>query len=219
MMFGVPSKAGTYTVTFTATRGRERQIASITLNVEALPTWARGSFSGLVRMNTAGTYTYGAASMIVADNGRISGKISVGGTSYTFAAPSIADYIRATKAGESDAVRIEATAKAGREVRNIQLLILELSAPRSSRLVNAAAYADDDEMSLLLYRNIWGDKVTNSSAKSIVANFTGIYTVRIEGDDGGGEASDSDAYGSGYLSLMIDAKTVFNVNVKATGAR
>lgn len=43
---GIPKKAGCYTVTVTAKRGKETQVATITFNVEALPSWVVGKFYG-----------------------------------------------------------------------------------------------------------------------------------------------------------------------------
>ena len=51
---GVPTaKPGSYTVTFTASKkGEANQVATITLNVEALPAWAVGTFDGTVERGT-----------------------------------------------------------------------------------------------------------------------------------------------------------------------
>lgn len=74
---GVPTKAGVFTVTFTASKkGEANKIATITLATEALPAWAQGTFAGYVK-----TYggepdcedAYGSATMTVAANGKVSG--------------------------------------------------------------------------------------------------------------------------------------------------
>ena len=77
---GVPTaKAGSYTVTFTASKkGEPNQIATITLNVEALPTWAVGTFEGSVIVVGAfgdRALPCGLVAMTVAANGKISGKV------------------------------------------------------------------------------------------------------------------------------------------------
>ena len=77
---GVPTaKAGAYTVTFTASKkGEANQIATITLNVEALPTWTVGTFEGSVIASGAlgdSALPCGLVSMTVAANGKISGKV------------------------------------------------------------------------------------------------------------------------------------------------
>ena len=77
---GVPTaKAGSYTVTFTASKkGEPNQVATITLNVEALPTWAVGTFDGSVIVGGAPgdrALPCGLVAMTVAANGKISGKV------------------------------------------------------------------------------------------------------------------------------------------------
>lgn len=50
LITGVPTKAGTNTVTFTTTKkDKVSQVATITLATAALPAWAQGTFSGFVR--------------------------------------------------------------------------------------------------------------------------------------------------------------------------
>ena len=49
VLAGLAKKAGDYTVTFTATKGKDKQVSTITLHVEALPDWTVGTFVGLVR--------------------------------------------------------------------------------------------------------------------------------------------------------------------------
>lgn len=49
VLAGLAKKAGDYTVTFTATKGKDKQVSTITLHVEALPDWAVGTFVGMVR--------------------------------------------------------------------------------------------------------------------------------------------------------------------------
>jgi hypothetical protein len=87
---GIPTKAVTNTVTFTATNGKEKEVATITVSVAALPAWANGTYDGAY-------YTYdgdetnamGAVSLTVSAAGKVSGKILTGGKTYSFAAASI----------------------------------------------------------------------------------------------------------------------------------
>ncbi len=81
-------------MTFTATKGKEKQTATITLNVEAMPSWAEGIFTGWVDLghwNAEGqNWSYngdrGFATITVGANGKTSGKVSLNGTNYTFSA-------------------------------------------------------------------------------------------------------------------------------------
>ena len=117
-VYGVPTaKAGAYTVTFTASKkGAKSQTATITLNVEALPEWAVGTFDGVVYSSTGGSSVQGddgggrgatalpvdadgragsllpAASgtvaLTIAANGKISGKMLKDGLTWTLSAAS-----------------------------------------------------------------------------------------------------------------------------------
>ena len=100
-IYGVPTaKAGAYTVTFTASKkGEKNQVATITLNVEALPAWAVGTFNG--------GGDYGQVSLTVAKTGKLSGKYLSDGLTWSLAANSFdsidesGDVYRATLIGKS----------------------------------------------------------------------------------------------------------------------
>ena len=90
---GVPTKAATNTVTFTATKGTEKQIATITVGVAALPAWANGTYDGAYFTFEAGeTNAVGSMSLTVSTAGKVSGKILTGGQSYSFSAASLESY-------------------------------------------------------------------------------------------------------------------------------
>ena len=80
---GVPTaKAGSYTVTFTASKkGEANQVATITLNIEALPDWVVGTFNGKnVARGLHGTWTCPMQfTVTVSANGKISMKGSAPG--------------------------------------------------------------------------------------------------------------------------------------------
>ena len=81
---GAPSKSGTNTVTFTATRGSEKQVATITLCIAALPTWAIGTYDGAYMSD--GETAAGQMTATVSATGKIVGKILSGGKAYSFSA-------------------------------------------------------------------------------------------------------------------------------------
>ena len=95
---GVPTKAGVYTVTLTAkAAGEPVETATITVSVEALPEWARGTFNGRFEGDGAGgVYQPGTLTATISANGALSGKITIlaGGTTkktYSFKAASISE--------------------------------------------------------------------------------------------------------------------------------
>ena len=197
---GVPTKAGTFTVTFTASKkGEKNQVATITLVTKALPEWAVGTFSGFVE-HSAGPESgsdFGSITMTVAANGKVSGKIALVGTNYTFSA---ASYARVTDDG---CFVVDAEAKAGKVVRPLRLLVLSCCAPESSpSLLNARAVGSLDSplaSEILMCRGMWKDKATAAVAKTEIAKWKGVYTLSMA--DGG------------YLSLTVGK----DGNVKASG--
>ena len=205
---GVATKAGTYTVTFTATRGKEKEVATITLNVEALPTWATGTFAGNVTGTRDARPYHGSATMTVAANGKVSGKIALEGTNWTFSAASFSrvESDPSSEVGSPKSYFIEAVAKAGKATRDLVLEVAACDGGHAGRvtLPNGVAEGAFGEGEVKMWRNMWKDKSTAAEAKAEIARFEGVYTVSI---------ADGADYGSGYLSLTVGK----NGDVKATG--
>jgi len=89
---GVPTKAGVYTVTFTASKkGEKNQISTITLEIEGLADWAVGTFTGAV-FDEGDNVVGHVQSITVSSAGKISGKIIDGGMTWTVAASSFDQY-------------------------------------------------------------------------------------------------------------------------------
>ena len=213
-IYGVPTKAGTYTVTFTATKGKEKQVATITLNVEELPLWAQGTFTGYVAGTRDACPCRGFASMTIAANGKISGKIALDGTNWTFSAASFScvEYVERVEGGVATNFVVEAVAKAGKVEREVVLAVSghagRVTLPGGgfieTALPNAVAEGTFGEGEVKMWRGMWKDKATAAEATAAIEKFIGVYTVSI--------ANGAD-YGSGYLSLAVGK----DGNVKATG--
>ena len=121
---GVPTaKPDSYTVTFTASKkGEANQVATITLNVEALPAWVVGTFDGCVgsypsglaaTSPASGEELSGAVTMTVAANGKISGKLLEGGQTWTLSA---AAFDRVEDVEGSAVFYATVVGKAGKEI-------------------------------------------------------------------------------------------------------
>ncbi len=86
MVVGVPVKPGTYTVTFTAAKGKEKQTATITLNVFTLPGGVAGTFSGFLHRSAAQGGYAGTFNLVSTDIGKLTAKITTAGGAYSFSA-------------------------------------------------------------------------------------------------------------------------------------
>lgn len=82
---GVPTKPGAYTVTFTAKKGKETEIATITLNIAALPAVAYGSFNGFLTFGDDGAFNkVGSLQLTVTEVGKMSAKIVTAAGTFSF---------------------------------------------------------------------------------------------------------------------------------------
>ncbi len=196
---GIPTKAGDFTVTFTASKkGEKSQIATITLVTAALPAWAQGTFSGYVKAYDGEPGygdRYGSATMTVSSNGKVSGKITLDGTNWTFSATSFSrvELVERVEGGVVTNFAVEAEAKAGKATMPVKLAARSASGPyQGATLVNGTVDGTFGEMEVQMWRNVWKDKETAAEAKAEIAKWEGTYTIST--DDGG------------YLSLKIGAK-------------
>ncbi len=185
---GVPTRAGTFDKVTLSVKGGAFQ--SFTMIVEPLPAWAQGTFNGYVQGG-------GLASMTVSAAGKVSGKISLAGTNYTF---SSASYSRSDADGST--FWVKAQAKSGRTVQPLELSV--------SRPILAAVWAgfpvpgdlsvaesadgwlrggQGSGPALFMWRDVWKD------AAETLSLFTGYYTATLPGNE---------AVGSGYLTLTVD---------------
>jgi len=85
---GFTAKAGTYLVTVTATLSGKTVTQRVALKVDGLPSWAKGTYNGVVYA-TSGDLDYaGYGTVSVSSAGKISGKFQEFGTNWTFSASS-----------------------------------------------------------------------------------------------------------------------------------
>ena len=187
---GVPSKKGSYQAVVQLTmKTNAVTIAGTTMalrfEVSALPAWAWGSFSGYTADDELGG---GAASMSVTALGKVTGKIAIAGSNYSFSAVS---YLP----GEADELLVETSAKSGRAALPLTLTVWptvdaeeEAGAFQLPNLVEGAFNANGW---VSMYRYVWKD----AGMAAVATNYTGYYTSVLPGGE---------ECGSGYLAFTVD---------------
>ena len=189
---GVPSKTGSYQAVVqlsmkTGAVTAPGTTASLSFSVGSLPLWAVGTFNGYAGDASLGC---GSASMTVTEQGKITGKIAIAGSNFTFSA---AAYMLG--AGDNELV-IQATPTTGKA--SLPLLTLTVLAPASPEDPEPA-FAPPQPVqgifntkgSIILYRYVWKDAGT----AVVATNCTGYYTAALPGGVD---------FGSGYLTFTVD---------------
>ena len=207
---GMPTKAGTYTVTIIATGGANgKSSSSFTkeVTIEPLPAWAQGNFTGWVDTGD----DYGLMTMSVSPIGKVSGKIALAGTNWTFSAASYA----AVCDGEFE---VEAVAKAGKNDGTVSMTVVA-SGRKDFACAAGNGYVElgSDTMGEIYFaRSPWKDKGVAA------APFAGTYAVSlapdtlavIDSDNPDSEYDPIGEFGAGYASITINAKGIAKLSGK-----
>lgn len=187
--------------------------------VEALPTWAYGNFSGFAAADERGVGA-GAATMTVSSSGKISGKFSLFGTSWTYSATGYTSFENSADPSKIR-FRFEGIAKHSRQTLPIVIDVLPGA-------VNCSI-ADGEGAGLVLtmYRKIWSDRPAVASPKlaktnlevfgygnlALTVSASGSATFAGRLNDGTSASSSStvfiDADGCLKAYLIVPAKNKF----------
>ena len=161
-IYGVPTKAGNFTVTFTATSGKEKQTATITLKVFALPAWAAGTFDGGSSIFSGARFGenvsapiegIGQGTLTVAANGKLSGKFLEGGRTWALSAASFAY-------ASNGCYYATLAAKSGKETRSTNVELFQDA-------VGGIASLSGDFGSITLFQTAWKAEPWKTVAKSV----------------------------------------------------
>jgi len=187
---GVPSKPGTYQAAVqiskkTATATVPGTTMSFAFTVSALSAWAVGDFNGYVASDELGK---GQMTMSVTALGKVTGKIAIAGSNFTFNASS---YLPSES---GDEWLVVTDAKAGNVSIPLTLTVWPPVGEEGISAFSTLGHANGtfgDSEGIALYRNIWKD----AGMAAGVTNFTGYYTASLSGGEG---------FGSGYLAVTVD---------------
>jgi hypothetical protein len=214
VLAGVPTVAVTgKTVTVTAKNVNPAVVTqAFDIAVENLPQWAWGTFNGWCDHDVLGL---GSVSMTISSAGRVSGKLALAGTNYTFSANA---YSRLDGDGT---LWLTVQAAAGRGVLPLTFKVYQLVriaaqppvvddsiVPDTLSVVEGwFGGVDADPADAALYRDVWKD----AGMSSVITNYVGYYTatlpvqseVQPPANASLGAVVDVPA-GSAYLTFTVD---------------
>ena len=184
---GVPTKEGTFTVTFTASKkGEKSQGATITLNVKARPSWAVGAFSGEVGNGESATAEaaadkQGTVSLTIAAAGKISGKILEGGKTWTLSAASFSRVEHVEHVEDGVVFHATVIAKSGKLLATNEIAVAAVDG--IGVLTGTFELSNSQTFELTSYQNLWKRADTKASQpvfkKNIVVEY---YALGVSGD-------------------------------------
>ena len=186
------------------TAGKSSVTYIMKLTVDPLPAWAMGNFEGYVSATRDGSPCHGVATMSVTSAGKVSGKIALDGTNWTFKADSFAGGSVATN------FAVDAVATAGKESRNILLNVASFPTEYIPDSATARAEGSFGDLSATLFRLPWADK-GDADVKSYLSAHAGTYTCKVPyGENDEGEAKftfDEKGVAKGSIVLPDGTKT------------
>jgi hypothetical protein len=205
---GVPlASASNKTVTINArdSAGKSAVPKTFALTVDPLPPWACGTFNGWCGM---GSNDAGTATMTVTPQGKVSGKLAVAGSNYTFNAASYA-----AGSNPSNGFTVFVNTVAGKTVVPVALAVTDppYGPERLSVARGWLGVSMEGVPSLTMYRNVWSDP----DMKSVATNLNGYYTATLP--QASALTEESSEFGSGYLAFTLDKGNVKTAGKLADG--
>ena len=187
-VYGVPTKAGEYTVYFKKTEkvnGKSvNHQASATFKVEALPAWAQGTFDGAEEWGTGNGEVAGLVTLTVGANGKISGKVNDADGTWTLAAAAFSSVerllsdVQEPSSGSqmsevlSPAFRATVTGKNGKKAITNEVMVTaeEMAAavagqPPYRRGVVSGWAASEPPVEWTAWQNLWKTEPWKTDAK------------------------------------------------------
>ena len=167
-------------VTFTVTTaGKSTATYRMKVTVDPLPAWAVGNFEGVAG---APDSIRGSATMSVTSAGKISGKIALGGTNWTFKADSFAGIGHGVSGAATPSAQtnfsVVVAATAGKDSCLMSLAVSDCPIADLPGSATAMASGTFGEAPSELFRLPWADK-GDAAAVQLVASYAGAYSCTI----------------------------------------
>ena len=174
---GAPTKTGTFKAKVTAKNASTKKTLPLTVKVLPLPAWAKGTFTGLAEETDV---TPGLATLTVGATGKISGKVALPGTNWTFSA---ASFDAGGFTGDATNLTITGTAKYvdAKKRTSSRDFAFTVNAPTNGTWNLSSVTGTFGDADYAAYRKIWGD--STAAMWELKANWSGAYRyVTPDGD-------------------------------------
>ena len=194
------------------TLGKSSVSYKIAFIIEALPSWAYGTFNGFAAADENGKGV-GVATMTVSASGKISGKFGLFGTNWTYSVTGYAGYVNAKDPAKMK-FSFEGVAKYSKFTRPF---VVEVTPGACNCSV---ADGEGDDFAFTMYRKVWSDRPALASPKmaktslaalgydnnlAVTVSASGLATFAGKLNDGTSVSSSSTAFvdGEGLYKVYL----------------
>lgn len=174
---GVPTKAGTFNAEITVSNASGKRSLPIAINVLPMPDWAIGTFVGLAEQQDVEP---GFATLTVGKAGKISGKVELGGTNWTFSASGY-DSFQFGEGTTNLTITGEAKSVAAKKNASYREFVFSVNAPTNGTWNISTVTGTFGDADYGAYRVFWSD--SKSAKEELTANWTGTYLYATDGGD------------------------------------
>lgn len=174
---GVPTKAGTFNVEVTVSNASGKRSLPIAINVLPMPDWAIGSFVGLAEQQDVEP---GFATITVGKAGKISGKVELGGTNWTFSATGY-DSFQFGEGTTNLTITGEAKSVDAKKNASYREFAFSVNAPTNGMWNSSTVTGVFGDADCGAYRVFWAD--SKSAKNELAANWTGTYLYATDDGD------------------------------------
>jgi hypothetical protein len=174
---GVPTKAGTFNAQVMVSNASGKRTLPLTINVLPMPEWANGSFVGLVEQQDVEP---GSATLTVGKTGKISGKVELCGTNWTFSA-SAYDAVQFADGTTNLTITGEAKYVDAKKNASVRDIALSVNMPTNGTWNIATVTGSFGDAEYGAYRVIWSD--SKLAKDELSANWTGTYLYATDAGD------------------------------------
>lgn len=161
---GVPTKAGSFTATITLKNGRQTSLATVSMIVNAIDTWAYGTFNGGSPSNQV--------QLTVSSAGKLSGKLFEGGQTYSLVANAYSAYNANTSNYQAEATASWSYKEGAKAIKTNEVWTILVAADAVGGGVDAGRFC--------AWQNVWAQKEWKDFGMSFFGRSGTVWTLTGE---------------------------------------